>query len=85
MRPDVLSPEMVVFRLRLTPQRPIRVTLVVTAQAPGHEGPRLLAVGDALRRLREEDEESPPQHGPDKQSAKAPSAAFGSHGICTCA
>jgi len=56
IQPDLLNAEMAVFRLRLSPQRPVRLTLVVTAEVEGHGGPRLFAVGDVLRRLRDEDE-----------------------------
>jgi glycogen debranching enzyme len=55
-QPDLLSAEMAVFRLKLVPQRPVRVTLAVTAELEGQEGPRWHAVGDVLRRLREEDD-----------------------------
>ncbi|MGH7264370.1 MAG: amylo-alpha-1,6-glucosidase [Candidatus Rokuibacteriota bacterium] len=53
---DVLSAEMAVFRLRLQPQRPVRLSLAVTAEIEGREGPRFHAVGDVLPRLREADE-----------------------------
>jgi glycogen debranching enzyme len=53
---DVLSAEMAVFRLRLQPQRPVRLTLVVTAEIEGREVPRFHGVGDVLPRLREVDE-----------------------------
>jgi glycogen debranching enzyme len=56
LQPDLVSAELAVFRLRLTPQRPIRLGLVVTAEVEGQDGPTLPAVGDALRRLREEDD-----------------------------
>jgi glycogen debranching enzyme len=54
--PDLVSAELAVFRLRLTPQRPLRLGLVVTAEVEGETAPTLPAVGDALRRLRDADD-----------------------------
>ncbi len=54
--PDLLDAELAVVRLRLLPHRPIRLTLTVTADVEGDRGPVLYAVGDALRRLRDEDD-----------------------------
>jgi glycogen debranching enzyme len=56
LQPDVLTSELAVFRLRLAPQRPVRLTLVVTAGVEGQDAPRLTAMSEALRRLHEEDE-----------------------------
>jgi glycogen debranching enzyme len=54
--PELLDAELAVFRLRLAPQRPVRLTLVVTAEVAGADAPRPAGVADALRRLRDEDE-----------------------------
>jgi glycogen debranching enzyme len=56
LQPDILSAEMAIFRLRLAPERPLRVTLAVTAEIEGEPAPRWHAVGDVIRRLRDEDE-----------------------------
>jgi glycogen debranching enzyme len=56
IHPDLLSAELAVFRLRLMPQRPLRLAVVVTAQVEGQSRPPHLAVGEVVRRLRDEDE-----------------------------
>jgi len=56
LQPDLLSAELAVFRLRLSAQRPVRITVAVTAEVEGQGAPSVPTVGDALRRLHEEDE-----------------------------